>query len=49
VNYLISYLDDGIRDYENMQIKLADIEEREKYRKLLEQENPDLISDPEPP
>lgn len=49
VNYLISYLDDGIRDYENMQIKLADIEEREKYRKLLEQENPDLISDTEPP
>ncbi len=36
VNYLISYLDAGINDYERMQVTLADIEERERYRDLLE-------------
>ena len=36
VNYLISYLDEGLKDYEKMQVRLADIEEREKYRQLLE-------------
>jgi signal transduction histidine kinase len=35
VNYLISYLDEGIKDYESMKIDMADIEEREKYKKLL--------------
>jgi K+-sensing histidine kinase KdpD len=37
VNYLISYLDNGLRDYEKMQERLADIEERQRYRKLLQQ------------
>lgn len=36
VNYLISYLDEGVRDYEKMQTWLADIEEEEMYKKLLE-------------
>jgi len=36
VNYLISYLDEGVKDYERIQVKLADIEERERYKKLLE-------------
>jgi len=36
VNYLISYLDEGIRDYERIQTTLADIEERERYKNLLE-------------
>lgn len=35
VNYLISYLDEGVKDYENMQLDMADIEEREKYKNLL--------------
>jgi hypothetical protein len=38
VNYLISYLDESLRDYEHIQIKLADIEEREKYKNLLTHE-----------
>src|SRR6056297_3640732 len=36
VDYLISYLDDGTSDYERMLNRLADIEEREKYKHLLE-------------
>lgn len=36
VEYLISYLDDGTSDYERMLNRLADIEEREKYKHLLE-------------
>lgn len=36
VDYLISYLDDGTRDYERMLNRLADIEEEEKYKHLLE-------------
>ncbi len=36
VDYLISYLDDGIRKYENMQSRLIEIEEMEKYKHLLE-------------
>ncbi len=36
VDYLISYLDEGVRSYERIQTHLANIEEREKYRKLLE-------------
>jgi K+-sensing histidine kinase KdpD len=36
VNYLISYLDESLNDYENIQMRLADIEEKERYKKLLE-------------
>jgi hypothetical protein len=36
VNYLISYIDEGLESYEQMQVWLDDIEEREKYKKLLE-------------
>jgi len=36
VNYLISYLDDGIKRYEDLRTKLVEIEEKEKYKKLLE-------------
>ena len=36
VNYLVSYLDDGLRDYEQIQTRLADLDESEKYKKLLE-------------
>lgn len=36
VDYLISYLDDGTRDYERMLNRLADIEEKEKYKHLLD-------------
>jgi len=36
VEYLISYLDNGTSDYERMLNRLADIEEREKYKHLLE-------------
>jgi K+-sensing histidine kinase KdpD len=36
VNYLMSYLDEGIRDYERIQVKLDDIEEKERYKNLLE-------------
>ena len=36
VNYLISYLDAGIRDYEQIKTRLADLEERERYKNLLE-------------
>jgi putative methionine-R-sulfoxide reductase with GAF domain len=35
VNYLISYLDEGVKDYTRIQTRLADIEEVERYRKLL--------------
>ena len=38
VNYLISYLDESLKDYELIQTKLADIEEREKYKNLLTHE-----------
>ncbi len=36
VNYLISYIDGGLESYEQMQVWLENIEEREKYKKLLE-------------
>jgi len=36
VEYLISYLDDGIKKYENMQSRLIEIEEMEKYKHLLD-------------
>ena len=36
VDYLISYLDDGIKKHENMQTRLIEIEEKEKYKHLLE-------------
>lgn len=36
VNYLISYIDGGLESYEQMQFWLDEIEEREKYKNLLE-------------
>lgn len=36
VDYLISYLDEGTRDYERMLNRLSDIEEKEKYKHLLD-------------
>lgn len=36
VNYLISYLDEGTGNYERMKNRLLNIEEREKYRYLLD-------------
>lgn len=36
VNYLISYIDERVKSYERMQACLDDLEDREKYRKLLE-------------
>ena len=36
VNYLISYLDDGIKRYEDLRTRLLAVEERENYKKLLE-------------
>jgi putative methionine-R-sulfoxide reductase with GAF domain len=36
VDYLISYLNEGTKSYESAMTQLATIEEREKYRKLLE-------------
>jgi signal transduction histidine kinase len=35
VNYLISYLDDGIKRYEDLRTRLVEIEEKEKYKNLL--------------
>ena len=36
VDYLISYLDEGIKKHESMQTRLIEIEEKEKYKHLLE-------------
>jgi transcriptional regulator with GAF, ATPase, and Fis domain len=36
VDYLITFLDEGVRSYEHTLTQLANIEERERYRKLLE-------------
>ena len=36
VDYLISYLDEGIKKHESMLSRLIEIEEKEKYKQLLE-------------
>ena len=36
VDYLISYIDKGIENYERIKDSLADIEERQRYKKLLD-------------